>query len=141
VVFKPAEMVPLSAHNLVEAILDAGFPPEIINLVHGSGKEVGTRIVTHPDIPVISFTGSSAVGRSHWPRRKRACLKRVSMELGGKNASDCHERRRSRSRRGVRHLGRLRHDRTALHRDVARDLRRRHSRCFSSRSMSRPRRN
>lgn len=85
VVFKPAEMTPLSAHNLVEAILDAGFPPEIINIVHGSGKEVGTRIVSHPDIPVISFTGSSAVGKVIG-REAAGMLKRVSMELGGKNA-------------------------------------------------------
>ncbi len=85
VVFKPAEITPLSAHNLVEAILDAGFPPEIINIVHGSGREVGTHMVTHPDIPVISFTGSSAVGRMIG-REASGMLKRVSMELGGKNA-------------------------------------------------------
>ncbi len=84
VVFKPAEITPLSAHNLVEAILDAGFPPEIINIVHGSGKEVGTHIVNHPDIPVISFTGSSAVGKVIG-RDASYQLKRVSMELGGKN--------------------------------------------------------
>ena len=84
VVFKPAEITPLSAHNFVEAILDAGFPPEIINIVHGSGKEVGTRIVNHPDIPVISFTGSSAVGKIIG-RDASYMLKRVSMELGGKN--------------------------------------------------------
>jgi len=85
VVFKPAELVPLSAHNFVEAILDAGFPPEIINIVHGSGKEVGAHIVNHPDIPVISFTGSSAVGKVIG-RDASYMLKRVSMELGGKNA-------------------------------------------------------
>lgn len=85
VVFKPAELVPLSSHNFIEAILDAGFPPEIINLVHGSGKEVGTHMVTHPDIPLISFTGSSAVGRMIG-RDAAGMLKRVSMELGGKNA-------------------------------------------------------
>lgn len=83
VVFKPAEIT-LSAHNLVEAILDAGFPPEIINIVHGSGKEVGTHIVNHPDIPVISFTGSSAVGKIIG-RDASYQLKRVSMEFGGKN--------------------------------------------------------
>ncbi|MCB9357703.1 MAG: aldehyde dehydrogenase family protein [Calditrichaeota bacterium] len=85
VVFKPAELVPLSSHNFIEAILDAGFPPEIINLVHGSGKEVGAHMVTHPDIPLISFTGSSAVGRTIG-RDASGMLKRVSMELGGKNA-------------------------------------------------------
>ncbi len=85
VVIKPAEITPLSVHNLVEAILDAGFPPEVINLVHGSGSQVGAHMVTHPDVPVISFTGSSAVGRMIG-KNASGMLKRVSMELGGKNA-------------------------------------------------------
>jgi alpha-ketoglutaric semialdehyde dehydrogenase len=84
VVIKPAEMTPHSVWNLLNAILDAGFPPEVINVVFGSGSKVGTAIVEHPDTNVISFTGSSAVGRVIGSTASKM-LKRVSMELGGKN--------------------------------------------------------
>ena len=63
----------------------AGFPPGIVNLVTGSGSDVGDAIVDNPDVPVISFTGSSATGRSIAERAGRR-LKRLSLELGGKNA-------------------------------------------------------
>lgn len=85
VVFKPASDTPLSATHLVEILLEAGIPPGVINIVHGGGGAVGTAIVEHPDIDLISFTGSSLVGKEI-NSRAGAQLKRVSLELGGKNA-------------------------------------------------------
>jgi aldehyde dehydrogenase (NAD+) len=85
VVFKPASDAPYCATLLVELMDEAGFPPGVVNLVTGAGGEVGDAIVESPDIPVISFTGSSATGRSIAERAGRR-LKRLSLELGGKNA-------------------------------------------------------
>ena len=85
VVFKPASDTPATATLLVEILLEVGVPPKAINLVHGTGGEVGTAIVNHPDINAISFTGSSAVGRTI-NATAGVQLKRVSLELGGKNA-------------------------------------------------------
>src|SRR5437764_450735 len=59
VIFKPAEDVPLTAHLLVEVLLEAGLPPEVVQLVHGEGSVAGRAMVEHPEISVISFTGSS----------------------------------------------------------------------------------
>ncbi|MDD5087606.1 MAG: aldehyde dehydrogenase family protein [bacterium] len=86
VVIKPAEITPLSVWNLLNAMLDSGFPPEVINVVFGSGSKVGNAIVEHPDTNVISFTGSSEVGRKIGATAS-GMLKRVSMELGGKNCT------------------------------------------------------
>lgn len=85
VVFKPASDTPATATKLVEILLEAGLPPRVINLVHGTGSSVGTPIVEHPDIDLISFTGSSKVGKLIASAAGRD-LKRVSLELGGKNA-------------------------------------------------------
>jgi len=85
VVFKPASDTPLTATTFVEILLEAGVPPKVVNLVHGSGSKVGTHIVNHPDIDLISFTGSSAVGKAI-SKGASDTLKRVSLELGGKNA-------------------------------------------------------
>jgi len=85
VVIKPASDTPLSVYNLIKACEDAGLPEGVVNLVTGDGRHVGNRLVEHPDVRVISFTGSSEVGR----RLGESCgrsLKRVSLELGGKNA-------------------------------------------------------
>ncbi|HLQ48869.1 MAG TPA: aldehyde dehydrogenase family protein, partial [Candidatus Dormibacteraeota bacterium] len=84
VVFKPASDTPHCATLLVELMAEAGFPAGTVNLVTGSGAEVGDAIVDSPDVPVISFTGSSATGRRIAERAARR-LKRVSLELGGKN--------------------------------------------------------
>ncbi|MFN3820833.1 MAG: aldehyde dehydrogenase family protein [bacterium] len=84
VVFKPASDTPLSALHLVEILNEAGIPPGVVNLVYGGGGSVGMAIVDHPQIPVISFTGSSAVGKVI-SSRAGALLKRISLELGGKN--------------------------------------------------------
>ena len=84
-VFKPAEDVPHTATVLVEILLEAGLPPEVIQLVHGLGETVGAAIVEHPDVPVISFTGSTDTGRIVGEICGRM-HKRLSLEMGGKNA-------------------------------------------------------
>jgi acyl-CoA reductase-like NAD-dependent aldehyde dehydrogenase len=85
VVFKPASDTPYCATLVVELMAEAGFPPGVVNLVTGSGADVGDAIVESPDVPVISFTGHSSTGKSIAERAARR-LKRVSLELGGKNA-------------------------------------------------------
>ncbi len=85
VVFKPASDTPATATTLVEILLEAGVPPGVINIVHGGGKEVGIGLVEHPDVDLVSFTGSTAVGKKISEVASRT-LKRVSLELGGKNA-------------------------------------------------------
>ncbi|HVP39801.1 MAG TPA: aldehyde dehydrogenase family protein [Candidatus Saccharimonadales bacterium] len=85
VLLKPASDVPASATLLFEVLEAAGLPPGVVNLVHGSGSQVGDPMVAHPDIKVLSFTGSTEVGK----RIAQQCggtLKRCSLELGGKNA-------------------------------------------------------
>jgi alpha-ketoglutaric semialdehyde dehydrogenase len=84
-VFKPAEDVPHTGHVLVEILLEAGLPPEVIQLVHGLGESVGAAIVSHPDVPLISFTGSTETGRIVGEICGRM-HKRLSLEMGGKNA-------------------------------------------------------
>jgi len=85
VVFKPSSDSPHCATLLMELMDEAGFPPGTINLITGGGAEVGDAIVENPDVNVISFTGSSATGRGIAERAGRR-LKRLSLELGGKNA-------------------------------------------------------
>ncbi|MDP8904048.1 MAG: aldehyde dehydrogenase family protein [Chloroflexota bacterium] len=85
VVFKPASATPLCAALLVELMDEAGFPAGTVNLVTGSGEDVGSAIVDSPDVNVISFTGNTQTGRDIAIRAGRR-LKRVSLELGGKNA-------------------------------------------------------
>jgi aldehyde dehydrogenase (NAD+) len=84
VVFKPASDTPHCATLLVELMAEAGFPPGVVNLVTGTGEEVGEAIIRSPDVGVVSFTGSSATGRSI-AGAAGARLKRLSLELGGKN--------------------------------------------------------
>jgi aldehyde dehydrogenase (NAD+) len=85
VVLKPAEDTPASAARLVEILAEAGMPPGVVNLVHGRGEEAGAALVRHPDVQLVSFTGSAAVGREIASVGGQL-LKRVSLELGGKNA-------------------------------------------------------
>ncbi len=85
VVFKPATDTPKTAATLVEIMMDAGIPDGVVNIVHGSGSEVGNAITSHPDVDLISFTGSTVVGKQI-QRDSSETLKRVSLELGGKNA-------------------------------------------------------
>ena len=84
VVFKPASDTPHCATLLVELMAEAGVPPGVVNLVTGTGGEVGDAIVGDPDVSVISFTGSSATGKAIATKAGRR-LKRLSLELGGKN--------------------------------------------------------
>ena len=83
-VFKPAEDVPHTGHVFVEILLEAGLPPEVINLVHGDGA-VGAAIVEHPDVALVSFTGSTETGSTVGAICGRT-HKRLSLEMGGKNA-------------------------------------------------------
>jgi alpha-ketoglutaric semialdehyde dehydrogenase len=85
VVFKPASDTPHCAALLVELMHEAGFPPGTVNLVTGSGDEVGMPIVESPDVNVISFTGNGETGRQIAIAAARR-NKRLSLELGGKNA-------------------------------------------------------
>jgi alpha-ketoglutaric semialdehyde dehydrogenase len=83
-VIKPAQDTPLSVFNFVSALTEAGVPAGVVNIVSGFGKEAGTPILEHPDVRAISFTGSSAVGRTIGETCARS-FKRCSLELGGKN--------------------------------------------------------
>ncbi|RDI75337.1 NAD-dependent aldehyde dehydrogenase [Gaiella occulta] len=84
VVLKPAEDTPLLAERLVELLAEAGVPAGVVNLVHGFGEEAGDRLVRHPDVPVITFTGSRETGVLV-TRNAADMLKHVHLELGGKN--------------------------------------------------------
>jgi aldehyde dehydrogenase (NAD+) len=85
VVFKPSQFSPKSAHNLVKALEEGGLPPGVLNLVHGSGATTGAAVIEHPDVRLISFTGSNAVGKQIAVRCAELG-KQVSLEMGGKNA-------------------------------------------------------
>ena len=84
VVFKPATLTPLSAVNFVGVLEEAGLPRGVLNLVTGGGDDVGTAMVTHHDVRVVSFTGSTAVGRTV-SERAAPDFKKVHLEMGGKN--------------------------------------------------------
>jgi acyl-CoA reductase-like NAD-dependent aldehyde dehydrogenase len=86
VVLKPAELTPLSALRLAELVLDAGIPEGVVNVVVGPGRVVGQRLVEHPGVAKIGFTGSTEVGRSVMEGAART-IKRVTLELGGKSAN------------------------------------------------------
>ena len=85
VVIKPASDTPLSALRLVEILYEAGLPAGVVNIVFGPGGSVGEALLHHPDVAVISFTGSTESGR-HVAIEAAQSLKRVSLEMGGKNA-------------------------------------------------------
>ena len=86
VVLKPAELTPLSALCLAELVLDAGIPEGVVNVVVGPGRVVGQRLVEHPDVAKIGFTGSTEVGRGVM-QGAAGTIKRVTLELGGKSAN------------------------------------------------------
>lgn len=85
VVFKPASLTPATAALLAEIYEEAGLPPGVFNMVVGSGSQVGETIVTSPDIPVISFTGSNSIGSDLYVKAASRGAK-VTCEMGGKNA-------------------------------------------------------
>lgn len=84
VVIKPSELTPLSILHLGQLILDAGFPPGVVNIVNGFGADAGNALSEHGDVDKVSFTGSTQTGRSI-VRAAAGNLKKVSMELGGKS--------------------------------------------------------
>src|SRR5437588_3894851 len=86
VVLKPAELTPLSALRLAQLVLEAGIPEGVVNVLVGPGRVVGQRLVEHPDVAKIGFTGSTEVGRSVMAGAA-ATIKRVTLELGGKSAN------------------------------------------------------
>src|SRR5438309_10288884 len=85
VVFKPATDTPLLGERFVELLAEAGLPPGVVNIVHGGGGAVGDRLVKHPDVRVITLTGSRETGVEVM-RNAAETLKHVHLELGGKNA-------------------------------------------------------
>ena len=86
VVLKPAELTPLSTLRLGELALEAGIPEGVVNILPGKGSVVGTRLVEHPDVAKIGFTGSTEVGQEVM-RGAAGTIKRVTLELGGKSAN------------------------------------------------------
>ena len=86
VVLKPAELTPLSALRLAELALEAGIPEGVVNVVVGPGSVSGKRLIEHPDVAKIGFTGSTEVGRQVM-EGAAATIKRVTLELGGKSAN------------------------------------------------------
>jgi betaine-aldehyde dehydrogenase len=86
VVLKPAELTPLTALRFEEIALEAGVPEGVVNVVVGPGRECGRRLVEHPDVAKIAFTGSTEVGRSI-AAGAAGTIKRVTLELGGKSAN------------------------------------------------------
>ena len=85
-VLKPSEIAPLSSHLFAEMLDEAGFPAGVFNLVNGDGAGVGTQLSGHPDIDMISFTGSTRAGIAI-SENAADTIKRVSLELGGKGAN------------------------------------------------------
>jgi len=83
-VLKPAEQTPLSALRLGDLVREAGFPAGVVNIVTGMGETAGDRLVRHPDVDKIAFTGSTEVGKII-SRTAADTLKRVTLELGGKS--------------------------------------------------------
>jgi acyl-CoA reductase-like NAD-dependent aldehyde dehydrogenase len=86
VVLKPAELTPLSALRLAQLCLEAGIPEGVVNVVVGKGSVVGQRLVEHPDVAKLGFTGSTEVGRTVM-QGAAGTIKRITLELGGKSAN------------------------------------------------------
>jgi len=86
IVLKPAELTPLTAIELGKLALEAGIPEGVLNVVNGPGRTVGERIVEHPDVAKVAFTGSTEIGRRVGEIASQS-VKRVTLELGGKSAN------------------------------------------------------
>jgi len=86
IVLKPAELTPLTAIELGKLALEAGIPEGVLNVVNGPGRTVGERIVEHPDVAKVAFTGSTEIGRRVGEIASQS-IKRVTLELGGKSAN------------------------------------------------------
>ena len=85
-VLKPSEFAPLSSALFAEIIDEAGVPAGVFNLIHGDGEDAGARLVAHPDVAMISFTGSTR-GGAQGVKGAADTFKRVALELGGKGAN------------------------------------------------------
>ena len=85
IILKTAEQTPLSALRVGELILEAGFPPGVVNILSGYGPTAGGAIARHPDIDKVAFTGSTEVGRLIMEAAAKSNLKRITLELGGKS--------------------------------------------------------
>ncbi|MDG1881941.1 MAG: aldehyde dehydrogenase [Schleiferiaceae bacterium] len=92
VVAKPSEITPATAFLLSKILDEVNFPKGVLNIIHGTGLEVGEPLVSHPDIPIISFTGGTVTGK-RINKIAASSFKKISLELGGKNPnvifSDC----------------------------------------------------
>src|SRR5262245_25786094 len=86
IILKPAQLTPLTAVELEQIVVSAGIPEGVLNVVPGPGSVVGQRLVEHPDVAKIAFTGSTEVGRSI-AEDAAGTIKRVTLELGGKSAN------------------------------------------------------
>jgi aminomuconate-semialdehyde/2-hydroxymuconate-6-semialdehyde dehydrogenase len=86
VVAKPSEVTPATAYLLARICAEAGMPPGVLNIIHGTGAGLGEALVTHPDVPVISFTGGTVTG-AKISAQAAPLFKKLSLELGGKNAN------------------------------------------------------
>ncbi len=91
VILKPSEQTPVIAARLMDLVIEAGFPPGVINLLTGRGSEIGSHLVGHPQIDFVAFTGSMEVGLRIWETAGQTApgqqnLKKVICEMGGKNA-------------------------------------------------------
>src|SRR6202022_4757561 len=86
VVLKPAGLTPLTAVELGRIALEAGLPEGVLNVVVGAGRVVGERLVQHPDVAKVAFTGSTEVGKRIGALAAQS-IKRVTLELGGKSAN------------------------------------------------------
>ncbi|MDG1252185.1 MAG: aldehyde dehydrogenase [Schleiferiaceae bacterium] len=84
VVAKPSEVTPVTAYLLSQILDEVGFPPGVLNIIHGTGPNVGEPLVSHPEVPVISFTGGTATG-ARISSIAAPMFKKLSLELGGKN--------------------------------------------------------
>jgi len=84
VIGKPSELTPMTAFMLARLCIEAGLPSGVLNVVHGYGAKVGAAISSHPDIPVITFTGGTATGRDI-AQHSAPFFKKLSLEMGGKN--------------------------------------------------------
>ena len=84
VVAKPSEVTPMTAYLFSKICIEAGLPKGVLNIVHGLGSKVGDPLTTHPDVPVVSFTGGTVTGK-HIASITAPMFKKLSLELGGKN--------------------------------------------------------
>ncbi|MFA6239088.1 MAG: aldehyde dehydrogenase [Bacteriovorax sp.] len=86
VIAKPSELTPMTAFLFSKLVSEAGLPPGVLNILHGTGRGVGTPLITHPKVKAVSFTGSTQTGRTI-ASATAADFKKVSLEMGGKNAN------------------------------------------------------